>query len=73
MICSERSEVIRSPIAPGIPRLVRVAVVAVLGLSVLLAGCGLTRARTAGGTEEGHWEWCDHVQQNRPTVLCFQH
>ncbi len=54
------------------PRLVRAAVVAMLGLSLALAGCASTRVQTADETESRAWGWCDHVQQNRPTVLCFQ-
>ena len=72
MICPECSEVIRTPIEPGIPSLVQVAVVAMLGFSLLLSGCASTRVQTAGETPERFWTWCDHVQQNRPTLLCFQ-
>jgi hypothetical protein len=72
MICPECSEVIRNPVEPEIPSLIQVAVVAMLGLSLLLSGCASTRVQTTGGTPERHWAWCDHVQQNRPTLLCFQ-
>ena len=54
------------------PSLARSAMVAILGLSLLLAGCASTRIQTAGETQERYWEWCDRVQQNHPTVLCFQ-
>ena len=57
---------------PEMPSLVRVAVVAMLGLSLALAGCASTRVQTAGETESRNWGWCDHVQQDRPTALCFQ-
>ena len=57
---------------PEMPRLVRVAVVGMLGLSLALAGCASTRVQTAGETGSRAWGWCDRVQQNRPTVLCFQ-
>jgi len=50
----------------------RVAVLAALGLSLLLAGCAATRVQTAAEAQGGSWGWCDSVQQNRPTVLCFQ-
>jgi hypothetical protein len=72
MICPECSEVIRGPIEPGMPSLVQVAVVSTLGLLLLLSGCASTRIQTSEGTPERYWAWCDHVQQNRPTVLCFQ-
>jgi len=52
--------------------LIRVSVLAALGLSLLLAGCAATRVQTATQTQGGSWEWCDSVQQNRPTVLCIQ-
>ncbi len=45
---------------------------AILGLSLLLAGCASTRIQTAGEPQERYWVWCDRVQQNHPTVLCFQ-
>jgi hypothetical protein len=57
---------------PRIPSLVRVAVVAMLGLSLLLAGCASTRVQIAWETQQRYWEWCDRVQQNHPTLLCFQ-
>ena len=59
-------------VLPGSPSLIRVSVLAALGLSLLLAGCAATRVQTATQTQGGSWEWCDSVQQNRPTVLCFQ-
>jgi hypothetical protein len=52
--------------------LVRIAVVALLGLTLLLAGCASKRVQTAADPQARSWEWCDHVQQNRPTVICFQ-
>ena len=54
------------------PSLVRVAGVAILGLSLALAGCASTRIQTEGETESRGWGWCDHVQRDRPTVLCLQ-
>jgi hypothetical protein len=73
MIYPECSEVIRNPIEPRIPTLVHLAVVAMLGLSLLLSGCASTRVQTAEDTPERYWQWCAHVQQqNRPTLLCFQ-
>ena len=72
MIRPECSKVIRGPFTPGIPGLARVAVVAMLGLALLVSGCASTRVQTAWGTQRS-WEWCDHVQQNRPTLLCFEH
>jgi hypothetical protein len=50
----------------------RLAVVAMLGLSLLLAGCVSTPVQPARETQQGYWEWCDRVQQNHPTLLCFQ-
>ena len=72
MIRPECSKVIRGPFTPGIPGLARVAVVAMLGLALLVSGCASTRVPTASGTQERFWEWCHHVQQNRPTLVCFQ-
>jgi hypothetical protein len=57
---------------PEMPRLVRVALAAMLGLSLALVGCASTRVPTAGETDSRAWGWCDHVHQGRPTVLCFQ-
>ena len=59
-------------VVPGLPSLIRVSVLAALGLSLLLAGCTATRVQTATETQAGTWGWCDSVQQNHPTVLCFQ-
>lgn len=55
----------------GLPSLIRVAVLAALGLS-LLAGCASPGLQTAGRAQARNWEWCDHVQQDHPTFLCFQ-
>ena len=59
-------------VQPGIPSLVRIAVVALLGLTLLLGGCATTRAQAGDPAQTRSWEWCDRVQQNRPTVVCFQ-
>jgi hypothetical protein len=47
-------------------------VLAALGLSLLLAGCASPGVQTAGRAQARNWEWCDHVQQDHPTFLCFQ-
>jgi hypothetical protein len=57
---------------PEMPSLVRVAIGAMLGLSLAVAGCASSHLQIAGAPESRGWGWCDHVQQGRPTVLCFQ-
>lgn len=56
----------------GFAALVRVAVLAAVGLALLTAGCASAPVQTAAGIDPRSWEWCDRVQQGRPTVVCFQ-
>jgi hypothetical protein len=48
------------------------AVLLCSGSHSLLAGGASTRVQTAGETGSRAWGWCDHAQQDRPTILCFQ-
>ena len=50
----------------------RIAIVAVIGITLALSGCAARRTQTADDPGAKYWGWCDRVQQDRPTVLCFQ-
>jgi len=50
----------------------RIAIVAAIGVMLALSGCASRHAQTAGDPGGKYWGWCDRVQQDRPTVLCFQ-
>ena len=53
--------------------LIRLAVVAGLGLSLLLSGCASTGPRTAQGTaEEKPWGQCDRSRIVNVTFVCYQ-
>jgi hypothetical protein len=54
------------------PYAIRIAIVAVIGVTLALGGCASRRTQTAGDPGAKYWGWCDRVQQDRPTVLCFQ-
>ena len=56
----------------GCAALIRVAVLAALGLALLSAGCISAPVQTAAGLGPRAWEWCDRVQQGRPTIVCLQ-
>jgi len=43
-----------------------------LALWMLVAGCASTQVQAGAQTRAGPWTWCDTVQQNRPTLICFQ-
>jgi len=51
---------------------IRIAIVAVMGVTLALSGCASRRIQTAEDPGGKYWGWCDRVQQDRPTVLCFQ-
>ena len=54
------------------PYAIRIAIVAAIGIMLALSGCASRHAQTAGEPGGKYWGWCDRVQQDRPTVLCFQ-
>jgi hypothetical protein len=63
---------VRLKVRVGVPGLVRAAVLAAMGLWLLLGGCTTAGVRTAAAPPARSWEWCDQVQQNHPTIICFQ-
>ena len=50
----------------------RIAIVVLIGVTLALGACASRRVQTAGEPGGKNWGWCDRVQQDRPTVLCFQ-
>ena len=54
------------------PYAIRIAIVTVIGVTLALGACASRRVQTAGEPGGKYWGWCDRVQQDRPTVLCFQ-
>jgi len=43
-----------------------------IGVTLALSGCASRRVQTVGDPDAKYWGWCDRIQQDRPTVLCFQ-
>ena len=56
----------------GLPGLLRLAMLAVIGLSLLLSGCASARPRIADETKVEEWGRCSHIHPVNFTVLCFQ-
>ena len=54
------------------PYAIRIVIVAVIGVTLALSGCASRRTQTTVDPNAKYWGWCDRVQQDRPTVLCFQ-
>jgi len=54
------------------PYAIRIVIVTMIGVTLALSGCASRRVQTVGDPDAKYWGWCDRIQQDRPTVLCFQ-
>jgi hypothetical protein len=56
----------------GLAGLLRPAMLAMIGLSLLLSGCAAARPRVADETKIEEWARCSHTDPIRFTILCLE-